>query len=220
MTESRSTAGRVVPGLTIDDDGRARSWWWPLPAADDRATLRGLLTDTTEAAHRAAADALADHVDAVVRHRLAGKDLLPRRPGRRTLPEMWLQSLVSPDPWLPSSIDATRARALADAAATWVESGRAASGRLGVCLRIHEPEQGQTPAPWTVEVLVADEEDVGMRTPMASWWPDAARYGAEAGNCCSPTWPGPSGSPPSCPGCSTPRFRRPSRWTITPSHPC
>jgi hypothetical protein len=94
---------------------------------------------------------------------------------------MWLQSLVSPDPWLPSSVDATRARALADAVASWVESGRPASGRLGVCLRIHEPEEAQTPAPWTVEVLVADEQDVGMRTPMASWWPDAAGYGAEAG---------------------------------------
>ena len=29
-------AGRVVPGLTVEADGRARSWWWPLPAASHR----------------------------------------------------------------------------------------------------------------------------------------------------------------------------------------
>jgi len=172
-------SGRVVPGLTVGDDGRARSWWWPLPAAEDRARLRELLTDTTPQAHREAAETLAETVDALVRERLAGADPLPRRPGRRTLPEMWLQSLVGHDPWLPSSVDPARARALAEAVSAWVASGSVTSGRLGVCLRIHEPDEDYEQ--WTVEVLVADADDVGMRTPMATWWPDAARYGPDAG---------------------------------------
>ena len=44
-------AGRFVPGLTVDEDGLARSWWWPLPAADDRDALRALLPDATPEAH-------------------------------------------------------------------------------------------------------------------------------------------------------------------------
>jgi hypothetical protein len=36
-------AGRAVPGLTISDDGAARSWWWPLLSASDRALLASLL---------------------------------------------------------------------------------------------------------------------------------------------------------------------------------
>jgi hypothetical protein len=173
-------SGRIVPGLTVAPDGRARSWWWPLPAAEDRPAIRALLTDSTCEAHATLAAALADRVDALVRARLAGTDLLPRRPGRRTVPELWLRSLVSPDPWLPDGVDPARARALAEEVSAWVASGRVAAGRLGVALRIHEPPEG-TPGPWTIEVLVTDAEDVGMRTPLATWWPDAARYGADAG---------------------------------------
>ena len=29
-------SGRFVPGLAVGDDGRARSWWWPMPSAGDR----------------------------------------------------------------------------------------------------------------------------------------------------------------------------------------
>ena len=163
--------------------------------------IRGaLLSDSSPSAHAAAASALAEHVDALVRTRLAGTALLPRRPGRRTLPELWLVSLVAADPWLPASVDPDRARTLAHEVSAWVASGRVASGRLGVCLRIHEPPDeddqagvsatppvhaadGPPPVldPWRVEVLVADADDVGMRTPLSTWWPDASRYGAEAG---------------------------------------
>ena len=107
---------------------------------------------------------------------------------------------MAADPWLPGSVDADRARALADEVSAWVASGRVAAGRLGVCLRIHEPpdeddlqpataalpdhaadEQPPVLDPWRVEVLVSDADDVGMRTPLATWWPEASRYGAEAG---------------------------------------
>src|SRR4051794_33319069 len=29
VAERFVSAGRVVPGLTVDGQGRARSWWWP-----------------------------------------------------------------------------------------------------------------------------------------------------------------------------------------------
>jgi non-specific serine/threonine protein kinase len=195
-------SGRVVPGLTVGGDGRVRSWWWPLPAAEDRPAVRALLADATPAAHAAGAEALAEAVDALVRDRLAGLDLLPRRPGRRTLPEVWLQSLISTDPWLPAGVDPQRARALAGEVAAWVASGRVTGGPLSVCLRVHEPADdalgsaadpagepppepdreraGDTPPTWTVEVLVADADDSGLRTPMAQWWPTAAAVGSNA----------------------------------------
>ena len=176
-------AGRFVPGLTVDEDGRARSWWWPMPAADDRAAMRALLTGTAVKAHRELADELADRVDARVRRHLTGTAALPRRPGRRTLPELWLLSLADEDPWLPETTDPARARALAAAVTEWVRSGRVAVGRLGLCLRVHEPPEGVAgPAGgWRVEVLVTDRSDDGLRTPMDQWWPNAGTYGTEAG---------------------------------------
>jgi SNF2-related domain/SNF2 Helicase protein/Helicase conserved C-terminal domain len=172
--------GRFVPGLTVDDDGLVRSWWWPMPAATDRAALRSLLTDSTPSGHHAAADALAHAVDELVRARLGGADPLPRRAGRRTLPELWLLSLVSPDPWLPASVDVDRARALADAVGEWVRSGRVAVSRLGLSLRVHEPDDdGQNP--WGVEVLVSDQHDVGLRIPLEEWWSNASAYDPAAG---------------------------------------
>ncbi len=207
-------AGRTVPGLTVDDDGRARSWWWPLPSADDRAALRSLLAEAGAAEHARVADELAEQVDAIARSRLVGAGVLPRRAGRRTLPELWLLSLVAPDPCLPATVDPAKARALAETVGAWVASGRAVSGRLGLLLRVHEPPQpdpvlgallprddallpgddggrfddaehpvgaADPAAPWTVEVLVSDADDVGLRLPMAQWWPNAAQYGPEAG---------------------------------------
>ena len=177
-------AGRFVPGLTVDADGRIRSWWWPMPAATDRAALRSLLTDPSPAGHLSVAAALADAVDAGVRDQLRGAQPLPRRPGRRTLPELWLASLVDHDPWLPDTVDRERARALADAVAQWVGSGRVAVGRLGLSLRIHEPEDDEDPsAPnaWQVEVLVSDELDLGLRIPMEDWWANAAAYDPDTG---------------------------------------
>ncbi len=175
-------AGRFVPGLTVGQDGRARSWWWPMPAADDRAAMRALLTGPAVQAHRELADTLADCVDARVRRHLTGAAALPRRPGRRTLPELWILSLADEDPWLPESVDPARARALAAAVTDWVLSGRVAVGRLGLCLRVHEPPEGLTGVGdvWRVEVLVTDQTDVGLRIPMDQWWPNAGAYGASA----------------------------------------
>src|SRR4051794_27347282 len=74
-------AGRVVPGLTVEPDGSARSWWWPLPAASHRPMIAALVDDSTPAGQRAAADRLAEAVDGLVRARLveAGAVIAPPR---------------------------------------------------------------------------------------------------------------------------------------------
>ncbi len=38
-----SPAGHVVPGLTVEPDGRGRSWWWPLPTASQRPLVAALV---------------------------------------------------------------------------------------------------------------------------------------------------------------------------------
>ncbi len=158
-----------------------------MPAAADRSGLRALLTDTTAAAHRGLADELAELVDARVRAQLHGVDLLPRRSGRRSLPEQWLVSLTRSDPWLPASVDANSARALAGSISEWVRSGRVTAGRLDLCLRLHEPasafDAGDHPADvqadpdaWIVEVLVSDKEEIGLRVPLEEWWAHASAH--------------------------------------------
>ena len=54
--------GRVVPGLTVSDDGRARSWRWPLPAARHRRLVTGLVAGASEKDRPRAAEELAEAV--------------------------------------------------------------------------------------------------------------------------------------------------------------
>ncbi len=161
-------SGRVAPGLAVDADGRARSWWWPLPTAEDRALLATLVGAANDvAAHQAAAGALAHAVDALVRTRLnaANVDLVGRAAGRRSTQELWLRSLTDPDPWLPETVDAAKAQALADEIAAWVRGALAGIGQIGVRLRIIEPT-GSGPT-WRVEALVHDANETSLAVPLA-----------------------------------------------------
>src|SRR5205085_6451809 len=119
------TAGRVVPGLTVEADGRSRSWWWPLPAASHRSLVASLVVHPSLAGQRGAANRLAEAVDAIVRDRLAGDNLtlVPKRGGRPAVVDAWARSLASADPWLPASLDPGKVRALAEAVTKWVRSG-------------------------------------------------------------------------------------------------
>lgn len=192
-------AGRVVPGLTVDIDGSARSWWWPLPGAGDRAVLRALVRGPTVDDHRLVADELARLVDTEVRARLGagGVDLVPRRPGRRTVPEAWLHSLVRPDGTLPESLDRAKVSALAAAVGDWVRSGRPAAGNHRLCLRIVEPRapgavdgSGDDAAAevallgadsiWTAELLVQDVDEPSLVLSAADVWSGLTPLGPSA----------------------------------------
>ncbi|MFN0090759.1 MAG: DEAD/DEAH box helicase [Acidimicrobiales bacterium] len=160
--------GRVTPGLEVTPEGRARSWWWPLPAAEDRARIAALVPAANDvAAHRAAAALLAAAVDRQVRESLAaaGADLVGRLGGRRATPELWLRSLTSADPWLPASTDPAKARALAAELTAWAQGALAGIGAVGVRLRVVEPER--TNGAWAIEAMVHDVDEPSFAAPLA-----------------------------------------------------
>ncbi len=198
-------SGKVVPGLGTDNDGRWRSWWWPLPAIGDRDLIASLLeihadsTDSISAegsdehfdsieAHAAAAQALAAHVDREMRQRLldASIALGPRRSGRRTVPQAWLDSLSAADPTMPSSLDVARVAAFAARLDDWIATGAASANRAHLCLRVHEPlldASGTASAQaelWTIELLVRDADESSMIVPIADVWEGRSLFGPEA----------------------------------------
>ncbi len=163
--------GRVAPALTVDDDGRARSWWWPLPTAADRALLATLLGPADDAgAHRVAADRLALEVDRQVRARLhdGGVDLVGPGRGRRTTSEHWLRSLTALDPWLPSSCARRDVAELASLTTEWVRGALVGIGTVGLRLRVVEPDPDDGPsAPWVIAALVHDIDESSLVAPLA-----------------------------------------------------
>ena len=160
------TSGRVLPGLAVEGDGRSRSWWWPAPAASQRALVAGLVPDGSTDAQRRAASRLAEAVDGMVRDRLATEKvgLVRRRPGRPTLAEVWMRSLASADPWLPPSLDPAKVRTLAEVVGAWVRSATVVGGRVRLCLRVHEPVGADD---WFVELLVQDRDEPSLVIPLA-----------------------------------------------------
>jgi SNF2-related domain/SNF2 Helicase protein/Helicase conserved C-terminal domain len=179
-------AGRIAPALTVDTNGRARSWWWPLPAASQRALIANLVDDTSPAGQREIADQLAEAVDHLVRYRLveASAQIDARRPGRPTVQEAWARCLVSTDPWLPASVDARKAAALAAAVQAWVRSGAVIGGKARLCLRVHEPaatESRQQKKPeWRVELLAQDRDEPSLVVPLNDLWAGRSPFSSVA----------------------------------------
>src|SRR5207302_5330515 len=175
-------AGRIVPGLTVEAGGRARSWWWPLPAASHRSLLAALVEDPSPDGQRRAAGRLAGAVDDVARRRLVAAQavLAGRRSGRPGVQEAWARSLVSPDPWLAPALDQAKVRALAAEIQAWVRSGAVVGGRVRLCLRVHEP-QGKgardQPGAWRVELLAQDRDEPSLVVPLSDVWEGRAQFG-------------------------------------------
>ena len=169
VAERFVSAGRVVPGLSVEGQGRARSWWWPLPSADDRALIGGLLTEDGPA-RAAVAEALQELVDREARRRLvrAGVELVSARRGRRTATEAWLGSLTTHDPWLPASLPAKEVAALAAHVVDWARTGLPTVGPTRLCLRIHEPAEPVDP--WRVELLLQATDDPSLIVPATMAW--------------------------------------------------
>ncbi len=178
--EAFVAAGRVVPGLTVAPSGRARSWWWPLPAAADRGLLASLLEGNEPADHARVAEQLSREVDRIARRRLgeAGVTLAARRSGRPTVPDAWLRSLTTTDPWLPASLDQARLVALAASIEGWVRSGVVGLSRARLCVRIHEP--GADEDPWVAEALAQDVDEPSLLVGLPDLWAGTSPFGADA----------------------------------------
>ena len=169
-------AGRVVPGLTVDEEGRGRSWWWPLPAASDRSLVASLVVDPSPAGQQHAATLLAVAVDAIVRSHLSSAkvELTPKRPGRPTVTEAWARSLVRADPELSPSLDGLKVRALAEEVDAWVRTGAVLGGRFRLCLRVCEPAHVDD---WTVELLAQDRDEPSLMLSLAEVWAGRTPFG-------------------------------------------
>ncbi len=202
--------GRFVPGLTVDESGRGRSWWWPMPAASDRQELLSLLDGVDVEDHRRLASELGNLVDAEVRVRLvrAGAVLTPRRPGRKGVSESWLNALVAHDPWLASSLNPDRVSELEREVCSWVGSGVPATGRVRLCLRFVAPDVDRDAEPggggqptlsgelvsvdrddlerssdrnaWAIELLLQDTEEPSLIVSISQLWEGTAILGDNA----------------------------------------
>ncbi len=195
LAEHLVSAGRVVPGLTVDEGGRGRSWWWPLPAVSDRAMIASLLGDGSVASQQHLAEELAEATDRIARSILTNTSvaLLPTRPGRRSVPEAWVRSLCSANPMLSAGLNKDRVRELAAEVEAWVATGAPVPGSVRLCLRVLEPpaaETGLTDTPsdgleppnerWEVEILVQDAVDSALMAPVAEVFGEASPFGPDA----------------------------------------
>lgn len=184
--------GKVVPSIEVGEGVAARSWWLPFPGATDRAIVASLLAGDVVEEHVRAAGTLAVEVDRLARERLvsASVRLVARRPGRRTVPHAWLDSLTSLDPRLPTSLPAERVAAFAARIGEWVASGAATLGRARLCLRVHEPgrhpdapatarEMRAEPSeeePWRLALLLQDADEPSLMVPIADLWAGRAPF--------------------------------------------
>ncbi len=181
-----------------------------MPAASDRPELLALLDGDDVEDHRRLASELGDLVDSEVRARLvrAGAVLTPRRPGRKTVPESWLNALVAHDPWLASSLNPDSVRALEREVRSWVQSGVPATGRVRLCLRFVAPivdqstepggstqpslldelvsmdrddlERSSDPNAWAIELLLQDTDEPSLIVSISQLWDGTANLGEEA----------------------------------------
>lgn len=173
-------SGQVIPGISIDDSGRARSWWWPLPAARDRGAIAALCADGST--QQVVAADLATAVDRAVRRRLGEHrvELIARRAGRRSLEEAWLASLSAPDPWLARSHDVGKLRSFERQITRWVASGASTMGSVRLCLRVREPALADANDGWSIELLAQDANESSLIVPAADVWRGRSPFGPQA----------------------------------------
>ncbi len=176
LAEMFVATGRVVPGLTVDGDGLARSQWWPLPSAPDRGLLGALLDGNDPDDHLRLADDLSVEVDRLMRERLGGVALLERRAGRRTVPDAWVRSLTSPDPRMSGSLDPEKVDAFAALVDDWVRSGVVGLGRARLCIRVHEPLDDGA---WEVEALAQDTDEPSLMVALRDVWDGSSPFGTD-----------------------------------------
>ncbi|MGH3372404.1 MAG: SNF2 helicase-associated domain-containing protein, partial [Nocardioidaceae bacterium] len=169
-------AGKVAPSLSDDGGGATRSWWLPLPGIGDRVLLAGLLRGDSIEDHARAAGALAVAVDRIARERLVRAEvrMVGRRPGRRTVPHAWLESLTSADPAMAPSLPAAKVAAFAAEVSAWIASGAVSLGRGQLCLRVHEPgtqpNAAEDPTRWWLELLLQDSLEPSLLVPIGELW--------------------------------------------------
>ena len=151
--------GRVLPGLTADEQGGYTARWRPVLSGADAQRARDLaaamppLCRALEGASAASAPLLTDALDALAdaaaRARLGlapGFALLPdrrgRRPARVPVAERWAAALAGADAQVPVTTpqDEAEAADLAAALDQWRAAAQVPAGPVRTCFRLMEPE--------------------------------------------------------------------------------
>jgi len=160
--------GRVVPGITLDEAGSARSWWWPLPSSNDHPALLAICGADDPAAHVGASERLALCTDRIVRERLVGAQvhLVKPRGGRKAALEAWLASLTNEDPQLRGKIATDQLRKLVSEVESWVRSGASTLTTSGLIVRVGEPDDRSDQ--WTIELCGQSQDDENLTVPIAA----------------------------------------------------
>jgi len=160
--------GRVIPGITVDDVGSARSWWWPLPSSSDHPALLAICGGSDATAHAMASERLALRTDRIVRERLVDGhlQLVKPRGGRKSALEAWLLSLTDSDPHLRGKVATDQLRALVSEVESWVRSGASTLTTSGLIVRVAEPDNRSEQ--WTIELCGQSQDDDSLTVPIAA----------------------------------------------------
>ena len=188
--------GRVVPSLTVDENGQARSQWLPLPSGADRGDLLTLLDDLGPQSQEKLATLLAKETDTAVRHQLVSAGVLAANLDLDQYPAHyrdWFESLHRLDPRLSNNLDTSLLVQLADDVDSWIASVVAVPSSVKLVLQIHEPplaavdhETIESDAllapsgPWRIEPLVQDATDSSLLLPLASLFDHDSPFSGEA----------------------------------------
>lgn len=191
-------SGRVLPALVVEA-GATRARWRPVLQGPDVVAFGALvaaLPPVCRAApehgepHDVALATLRGFVDATMRARMAGRDLLPRRAGRRPrqvpAAEAFVVALTTPDGLVDA--DPADLSALARALSAWDEIGTGQVGPARATFRLgelgaydqdapgtssHEPVTPQPgPTSWRLEFLLQSTLDPSLLVPAAQAWRD------------------------------------------------
>ena len=191
--------GRVLPLLERDAEG-ARARWHPALTGPDAVAAHALITAmppafrATGVAVRPAvvvSEALAAQTDALVRTRLSGSLLPPRRgrrPARLPATEAWLAALTGPDPTVTA--DPGELAQLARALQPWAEAAHESPGPAHLVLRLSdprgtEPETGAADRagdptnqqPWRLGFLLRSRLDPSLLIDADRVWADDGSLG-------------------------------------------
>ncbi len=180
--------GRVLPGIEPGtDDAPPTGRWRPVLQGPDIVATHALSAAMPPACRAEAAgphdtsgqspgdlvtQMVAALTDAVVRDRLAGTVLLPRRRGRppRRMPaaEAWLASLTSADARFEAG--AEEVAGLVHALEPWTAFGVGPTGPARLTFRLTEPEPADEPPGWRLEFWLQSVDDPSLLVPAEQVW--------------------------------------------------
>ena len=95
------------------------------------------------------------------------------------MPDAWVRSHTTIDPQMTGALDPDRVVAFAAVVDNWVRSGVVGLGRARLCIRIHEPVEGESDDAWTIEALARDVDEPSLMVALRDVWDGSSPFGAD-----------------------------------------